>query len=246
VPWFKVDDKHHDHKKTRKALRGVSGKRRDAAAMGLWELAGSWCADNLTDGFVPTDELYRWDDAWEALAARLVAAGYWLAEEVDGEPGYRFANWAEHQPMKDEVEAKREAARERMRALRSGSGARSSAVRANETGSDASSSVTPSRPVPTRPDPGESRPRATQLPEDFQPSEANIQLAITEGIDLRREFAKFCDHHQAKGSTFKDWHKALNSWIRKAAEYSGNVRPLPRQFDPSGEPVLPIASDDRR
>jgi hypothetical protein len=70
--------------------------------------------------------------------------------------------------------------------------------------------------------------RATQLPKGFQPSESNIQLAISEGVDLRREFAKFCDHHQAKGSTFKDWHKALNTWIRKAAEYSGNVRPLPR------------------
>ena len=152
IPWFKIDDKHHDHKKTRRALRGAEGKRRDASAMGLWELAGSWCADNLTDGFVPTDELYRWDDDWQTLADRLVDAGYWEAEEIDGEDGYRFVNWDEHQPVKAEVEAKREAARERMRNIRSGSRSGSSEVRANETRSDNVRSLTPSRPVPSRPE----------------------------------------------------------------------------------------------
>lgn len=149
MTWFKVDDKHHDHRKTRKALRGVKGKRRDASPMGLWELAGSWSADNLTDGFVPTDELFRWDDDWEALAGRLVDCGYWETAEHDGEPGFQFINWEDHQPMKVEVEAKREAARERMRNLRSGSQGTSGEVRANKPRSSPSSSVTPSRPVPS-------------------------------------------------------------------------------------------------
>ena len=82
--------------------------------------------------------------------------------------------------------------------------------------------------------------RATQLPRGFQPSETNIQLAISEGVDLRREFAKFCDHHQAKGSTYKDW--------RKAAEYGGNVRPFQRAgVDANGNVMLPpLPKDDRR
>ena len=100
IPWFKIDDKHHDHKKTRRALRGAEGKRRDASAMGLWELAGSWCADNLTDGFVPTDELYRWDDDWQTLADRLVDAGYWEAEEIDGEDGYRLSTGTSTSPSR--------------------------------------------------------------------------------------------------------------------------------------------------
>lgn len=90
--------------------------------------------------------------------------------------------------------------------------------------------------------------RATQLPTGFQPNQANVDLAIAEGVDLRREFAKFCDHHQAKGSTYKDWHKALSTWIRKAAEY-GNVRPLPPRplTAPNGDPILPpLPIDDRR
>lgn len=66
--------------------------------------------------------------------------------------------------------------------------------------------------------------RASQLPHDFKPSEGNIQLAISEGVDLDRELPKFCDHHAAKGSTFKDWNRALNTWIRNAVDY-GPRRP---------------------
>ena len=51
MPWFKVDDKLHDHRKSRKAGR---------SAMGVWVLAGSWSMDNETDGFVPADVLARW------------------------------------------------------------------------------------------------------------------------------------------------------------------------------------------
>lgn len=89
------------------------------------------------------------------------------------------------------------------------------------------------------------RKRATQLPQGFQPNESNIQLAVSEGVDLRREFAKFCDHHRAKGSTYKDWHLALNTWIRKAAEY-GNVRPLGPRLAPNGQPIVGRATDDVR
>jgi hypothetical protein len=147
MPWFKVDDKLHDHRKTRRALRRT-GKRRDAAAVGLWSLAGSWSADNLTDGFVPADELGRWDDDAQELAERLVDAEFWYPDVVDGEEGFRFVNWGEHQPTKDDVERKREQARERMRTVRENTKKRSPRVRANKTRN--SGAVTP---TPTRPDP---------------------------------------------------------------------------------------------
>jgi hypothetical protein len=83
------------------------------------------------------------------------------------------------------------------------------------------------------------RKRATALSDDFQPNDANIQLAVSEGVDLRREFEKFCDYNRSKGSTYKDWHLALNNWIRKAAEYGGNVRPLRPQEDAQGRLILP-------
>jgi hypothetical protein len=79
--------------------------------------------------------------------------------------------------------------------------------------------------------------RATQLPDGFRPSEKHQSLAAEVGVDLRAEWVKFCDHHRAKGSTFKDWSAALNNWIRRAAEYGGNVRPI--RTDDQGRPVLP-------
>ena len=87
MPWFKVDDKLHDHRKARKA-----GK----AAMGIWVLAGSWSMDNDTDGFIPLDVLSRWGNRTDA--ERLCAAGLWDRERFQGEDGYRFHDWARFQP----------------------------------------------------------------------------------------------------------------------------------------------------
>jgi hypothetical protein len=87
VPWFKVDDKLHDHRKSRVAKK---------AAMGVWVLAGSWCMDNLTDGFVPLDVLGRWGTKSDAQA--LVRAGLWLDASRNGEKGFQFHDWDRFQP----------------------------------------------------------------------------------------------------------------------------------------------------
>lgn len=96
--WVKIDDRMHNHRKTRHVLRGDDSKSRDAAPMGLWVLAASWAGQNSPAGWVPADELDRWDDDWEPLAARLVKAGYWWPEERDGEPGFGLVNWQEYNP----------------------------------------------------------------------------------------------------------------------------------------------------
>ena len=105
--WVKIDDKLHAHRKTRRVL--TSGdKRRDAAPMGLWILAASWAGQNGegdTLGWVPEHELDRWDDAWESLADRLVAAGFWWPEEREGEPGFGFVDWEDYNPASGSSEA---------------------------------------------------------------------------------------------------------------------------------------------
>lgn len=106
--WFKVDDKMHSHRKTRRLLRSGAKKRRDVAPLGLWTAAGSWSADNLTDGFIPADELDTWDDDALTLAARLVDAGLWLEDSIDGEPGFRFKDWGIRNPDAASILAKRE------------------------------------------------------------------------------------------------------------------------------------------
>lgn len=87
MPWFKVDDKLHDHRKARAAKK---------AAIGVWVLAGSWCMDNLTDGFVPEDVLPRWGT--RADAAKLVEAGLWVISTRNGEKGWQFHDWDRFQP----------------------------------------------------------------------------------------------------------------------------------------------------
>lgn len=98
MPWFKVDDKLHDHRKARAA-----GK----AAMGVWVLAGSWAADNLTDGFVPNSLLSRWGT--RADAGRLVQVGLWHEDSQEGEEGWRFHEWSERQPTRAQKLAERAA-----------------------------------------------------------------------------------------------------------------------------------------
>lgn len=92
--WFKVDDKLHDHRKSRQA-----GK----SAMGVWVMAGSWAMDNRTDGFVPERVLTRWGTRGDAT--KLVTAGLWFPDKHDGETGWRFHDWSRFQPSAAVIEA---------------------------------------------------------------------------------------------------------------------------------------------
>lgn len=98
MPWFKVDDRLHDHRKAR-----MAGK----AAMGVWALAGSWCMSSMTDGFVPVSVLSRWGTRGDA--EKLVASGFWDSAEKDGEKGWQFHDWLKYQPDARTMQLKQEA-----------------------------------------------------------------------------------------------------------------------------------------
>ncbi|MBV6817545.1 replication protein [Rahnella sp. PD12R] len=61
--------------------------------------------------------------------------------------------------------------------------------------------------------------RATQFPTDFSPTAGNTKLANTLGVDLQNELDAFTDYHKSKGSTYKDWGLAFNTWIRNAIKF---------------------------
>lgn len=105
MTWFKVDDSFHSHPKVLAA---------SPAALGLWVVAGSWSGANLSDGFIPDHVLPRLLADAATLAQELVTARLW--RRVRG--GYRFHDWAHFNPPAKAVLADREAARERMRAVR--------------------------------------------------------------------------------------------------------------------------------
>lgn len=104
MPWFKVDDGLFSSRKV------LSIPRKDrVAAVGLWTLAGSWAAQELTDGVVPK---YALDElgATLRLSRALVEAQLWLSRP-DG--GIEFKNWSEFQPTRSQVEADRSKTAER-------------------------------------------------------------------------------------------------------------------------------------
>ncbi|GGN39636.1 hypothetical protein FHR83_006677 [Actinoplanes campanulatus] len=156
MTWFKVDDGLHSH---RKAVRA------GIPAMGLWVMAGSWCADNLSDGFIPDYMAARLDTNYEQNAECLVSAGLWVVAGKDGDSGWQFHQWVDQQPTAESVLEKRAEAKERMQRVRASRKANKEAnammnepantsdgsppVRANNERTSAEVRSAPTRPDPT-------------------------------------------------------------------------------------------------
>ncbi|WP_052372200.1 hypothetical protein [Nocardia otitidiscaviarum] len=248
MPWFKTDDGFAN---SRPVLR--IPRRHRAAAVGVWTLAGTWCAKELTDGFVPDYALAELCGTAKH-AEMLVEAGLW--EVVDG--GWRFVGWEKYQPTRAQVLEERQKEAERKRRWRDARRDKDIQAQSRPDGTDAdvpdmshgTDGDVPegvpgvsrsSRPDPSRPDPvpkgtTETEPRQRdsrghRLPDDWRPSEDVIAAMRAEcpHVDLRAEHAKFADHWRsqpgAKGRK-ADWTATWRNWIRRAAE-SGPPRSRP-------------------
>ncbi len=199
MTWFKVDDKLHDHRKARAA-----GK----AAMGVWVLAGSWSADNLSDGFIPASILIRWGNARDA--AKLCAVGLWYPDEQDGEHGWRFHEWEERQPTREQKMAERSARAEAGKAGGLASGRSRREAKANQS---ASQLLEP----PTRPD-------------QYTPKGVSSDKSDPDD-NPSPEVVELCDHLAAKvrqnghkGTVGKLWHRACRLLIEADGHSPDQVR----------------------
>ena len=146
MPWFKVDDTLHSHPKTRRA---------GLAAMGLWVIAGSYCSQYTTEGFVP-NWFVSGQKNGHKIAAVIVASGLWEKATKDGEQGYLFHDWEHFQMTKEEVEADKAHNRERQRRYRAKQReGRRNAVSNGVTNAETNggSNGPPTQPVPTQPNP---------------------------------------------------------------------------------------------
>jgi hypothetical protein len=103
MTWFQVDDNLAFHPKAIMAGN---------AALGMWVRAGSWAAQQLTDGYVPLDMARSLGTT--AQARKLTDSGLWLPCGS----GYEFHQWAERQLSRKDVEEKRRRNAERMREWR--------------------------------------------------------------------------------------------------------------------------------
>lgn len=193
MAWFKVDDGLHASRK----LLSIP-KRHRFAAVGLWTVAGSWCADQLTDGSVPDYMLEVWG-APPSAPQSLVDAGLWSRESG----GYLFHNWHEYQPSKQDVDAERAASRERMRELR----ARRKQGKPLDSGDNGqvfgrtvtNGSENVRNPDPTRPDPTHKEAKASLSKRASTPKESDEFI----------EFYMAYPRREGRGNAVKAYAKAL-------------------------------------
>lgn len=221
MPWFKVDDKFHDHPKVRRL-----GKDK-LAAIGLWALCGSWAGDTTSDGFVPLEIVQRHDPR-ERVAARLVAVGLWHKVTKGGEPGYEFHQWDERQPTRASIEAEREEwrgrkARQRKKSTR------------DSRGTHAGQPVDNSVDVPTG---------------NENPGQKSDQETVTTAVIHRgyREVAEAPGHHGGDpqgGPTSEDDQLSRRDSRGSHADVRYPSRPVPsRTSGHPGEGTSPLARAD--
>ena len=186
MPWVKFSDDWYDDGK----LAGA-----DPWVIAMWAVGITWCARNLSDGFIPAGEhrrllnLYGTFDSDgqqvhpDRVADELVVRGSWQA--IAG--GYEVVNYHRYQPTRADVLEKREAERARKASAR------------NPAGRAAESAAGPTPPVPVPEEPSSSS----------SPSDLGLPAGLWTKVAEKRLAAQ-----QAKGVEIASPAR----WIAKTAE----------------------------
>lgn len=220
MPWFKVDDSFHHHPKVMAT---------SPAAIGLWVIVGTWCAGNLTDGFVPKQMLPRLlPDCFE-LASELVTNGLWVDGIHKGSEGYFFHDWNDFQPSAEAAKHRREVRREagRKGGIASGKKRRASKTTSNSEANASAKSKQTRTPSPNpnqegssneEPSSGRKRP-ATRLPDDWVPTDKHRAFAAENHLNLDGEVFKFRNHAHGKDRRQVNWNAAFSTWLGNARDW---------------------------
>ena len=241
MPWFKVDDGFAFHRKAVKAGN---------TAIGLWVRAGSWSAQQLTDGYIPEEMLPLLGAALEDAGA-LINAGLWKLEDA----GWSFVGWEQYQPTKADVEDERAKARERQKEWRknrrnSGSNAVTDAVTnaVTDVDSHGGSNSAPTLPDPSLPsstsltlvdgsETSEKTPRAkkaTRIPEPWIVDEAMRDWALERSMQpqwVMKHTERFVNYWKGVGGqrgTKIDWRATWQNWLLKAQDDAPAASPVSR------------------
>lgn len=248
MPWFNVDDGFAFH---RKAVRAGN------AALGLWTRAGSWCAQQLTDGFVPDEMVSVLGSA--SQAQRLVSAGLWTV--VDG--GYQFHEWTDsgRNPSRSEVLSRRQKEADKKAKARAAKSRNAQANTGRPQGTDAGhpggvpGGVGSTTPLPSTPSKEDSlrssspRRRGTRIPDDFTVSPDMVAWARerVSHVDGRTETEKFINYWSAKSgrdATKLDWEKTWKNWMLTAAERQGRASPANGYRSPTDANIAAFMNHD--
>jgi hypothetical protein len=222
--WFRADDT---------LAFNAAVVRAGNAAMGLWVRAGTWCAQQLTDGHVPrhiADTLGS-----PAQIRRLVDTGLWHETET----GFLFHEWNATNPTRSQVEnrrqseAKKKSAFRQRRAGREGlSTGESPGVSTGESPGVSTGDLTVTRPDPTRPDlqeeeqppslrSGTPRRKGARIPDDYAPTDDLRAWARRRGFtdpqldEITEQFVRYWQAKAGRDASKLHWGKAWQNWICK-------------------------------
>ena len=189
MSWFKLDDRIFDNPK----IAALS----DRAKVAYLE-SGTYCARELTDGFVPLNKAKAIAGTTRAL--KELVPGLW--EPVAG--GYRIHDYLDYNPTREKVLADKAALSKR----RSEAGSKGAAVRwqtdGKEDGKSLASDMAPLPVTPSIPDPVSQNP----LPADPEPSAALAEWVTRLGRLSKADEAELLDFER-----LLPWE-----WIQEAIE----------------------------
>lgn len=182
-------------------------------------------SQNVTRGHadVTTEDLASHFDVTEQEIESVISAMQGRVLEGD-----RISGWERRQPKREDhgnPETSAKSAAERKSAQREREREKASQKQGVTTRHAESRNVTPDKDKETDKEYKTDPPvvpqdkKAIQMPKGFSPNEKHQQLAGEMGADLNSEFLAFKDFHVSKGSVFKNWDAALNTWLRNARKF---------------------------
>jgi hypothetical protein len=228
VSWVRIDDKAWSHPKFASLPAG---------AVRLWMFALCWCNQQESDGFVPRSML-RVLRGTTSDASALVASCLW----VESEDGWRFHDYLQYQPSRDQLTAQRTSTKERVTRFRerSRNAVTPPVTPTGNAVTNAPVTLPPTQPNPTQPEREEIREagkppprpklvRWRRVPADGEPSAAHRELATSLVVDIERQLVLFRDHEFKDPKSDAD--AAFRTWLRRAGEYRA---PMPGGKPPPG------------
>lgn len=233
--WLKVDDSFFSNPKTAMLSDGATA---------LWLRSGSWSAQQLTDGFIPARMVPMFRGSDDSVR-ELCDVGLW--ERDDERDGYRFHDWSDYQPDREEVDALR---RKRSEAGKRGANSRWKRKTVDENGKNGKTdgkchgkpmanawqtdgkSMANSCPVPVPvPDKKEKEEYSSSFSKetgvkDFGESrecgETDKTLSVEyPNLDLESAWLAFADRHQDETRAIGDWTRLWKGWCQRRANMSG-------------------------
>lgn len=257
--WFKVDDSFFSNPKTAMLSDGATA---------LWLRSGSWSAQQLTDGFIPSRMVPMFRGSDDSVR-ELCDVGLWERDEE--RDGYRFHDWSDYQPDGEEVDALR---RKRSEAGKRGADRRWKRKTVDENGKNGKTdgkchgkpmanawqtdgkSMANSCPVPVPvPDKKEKEEYSSSFSKeigmnDFElvREKAHANAAIIRdypNLDLSDAWNAFTARHYGETRTVNDWCRLWKGWCQRRARMSGIPPSKPHRHTWQCEHVLQALGRDK-